>query len=143
MSNNVGSSSRSAAAKKTSTKKSAPTGQSSLLRFGQHIQKSTVGGQVVSKSTAQPDPNAKVVKTGPFACDLCTRSFSRACELANHKKKKHNVSRSDVNSHTIADALPADLTCDDYAAMVIASEEEYESDDDGSYTNSDASDDDN
>ena len=147
MNNNGGSSSRSAAAKKTSTKKSVPTGQSSLLRFGQFIEKSTVGGKVVSKSTSQPDPDAKVPTSeikgtaGAHKCNICDRSFSRPCALANHKKT-HD--KSVVKPRTIADALPADLTCNDYAAMVIASEEEYESFDDSSYdsyANSDASDD--
>ena len=88
-----GSSSRSAAAilasaKKSSTKKRTDknTEQKSLKCFGQFIQVSVVGKQVVSKSTTQADPNAKVEKDLRYACDLCKRSFSRACELANHKR---------------------------------------------------------
>lgn len=148
MSDGESSSPRSAAAiladaKKSATKKrtDANTSQSSLLRYGKHIQLTVENNRVVSKTITHADPNAKpnASPIGVYICDLCGKSFDRACELANHKKK-HDASV--VNALPIADAMPADVTSNEYAAMVVEGEEQYESVDDSSYVDSSADDED-
>lgn len=127
------------AAKKNRT--DANTSQSSLLRYGKHIQLTVENNRVVSKTITHSNPNAepKTGTVGVHTCDLCGKAFNRSCELSNHRKT-HDTSV--VNSLPIADAMPADVTSNDYAAIVLAGEEEYESNEDDSYADSNADDED-